>query len=85
MNDITIQIAKAINTLDNQYRTMTNYTDRVKNRTVYDILCKICDMVDPDGDYTMFYTHSEDTYKAQDEIITSVRDILTACINSNNQ
>lgn len=85
MKDITIQINKAINTLDDQYRTLTNYTDRVKNRTVYDIICKICDMVDPDDDYFMFDTHSDETYKAQDEVITSVRDILTACINSNNQ
>lgn len=85
MNDITIQINKAINTLDDQYRTLTTSADRFKNRTVYDIICKICDMVDPDGDYTMFYDHTDETYKAQDEIITSVRDILTACINSNNQ
>ena len=85
MKDITIQIAKANITLDAQYRTLTNSTDRIKNRTVHDILCKISDMVDPDDDYFGFDTHCDDTYKAQDEIITTVRDILTACINSNNQ
>lgn len=85
MRDITIQISKAILNLDSQYSGLTNTDDKIKNRTVHDILCKISDMVDPDDDYFEFDTHSEDTYKVQDEIITTVRDILTACINSNNR
>lgn len=85
MRDITIQISKAILNLDSQYSGLTNTDDKIKNRTVHDILCKVSDMVDPDDDYFEFDTHSEDTYKVQDEIITTVRDILTACINSNNR
>lgn len=85
MRDITIQISKAILNLDSQYSGLTNTDDKIKNRTVHDILCKVSDMVDPDDDYFEFDTHSDDTYKVQDEIITTVRDILTACINSNNR
>lgn len=85
MKDITIQIAKANTTLDAQYLKLTNSTDRIKNRTVHDILCKISDMVDPDEDYFDYDLDPDEIYKLQDEIITSVRDILTACINSNNR
>jgi hypothetical protein len=85
MKDITIQIAHANFALDSQYLTLTNSTDRIKNRTVHDILCKVSDMVDPNDDYFDYDLDSDDLYKLQDEIITSVRDILTACINSNNQ
>ena len=85
MKDITIQIAKANAALDAQYLTLTNSIGRIKNRTVHDILCKVSDMVDPDDDYFDYDLDSDDLYKLQDEIITSVRDILTACINSNNQ
>lgn len=85
MKDITIQIAKANTTLDAQYLKLTNSTDRIKNRTVHDILCKISDMVDPDEDYFDYDLDPDELYKLQDEIITSVRDILTACINSNNR
>ena len=85
MRDITIQVAKANLALDAQYRELTDPTDKIKNRTVHAILCKISDMVDPDDDYFEFDTHCDDTYKVQDEILTSVRDILTACINSNNR
>lgn len=85
MRDITIQIAKANLALDAQYRELTNFTDKIKNRTVHDILCKVSDMVDPDDDYFDYDLDSDVLYKLQDEIITSVRDILTACINSNNR
>lgn len=85
MKDITIQIAKANLALDAQYRELTNPTDKIKNRTVHTILCKVSDMVDPDDDYFDYDLDSDVLYKLQDEIITSVRDILTACINSNNR
>lgn len=84
MRDITIPISKAILGLDAQYRDLTDTTDKIKNRTIHDILCKVSDMVDPDDDYFEFDTHSDDTYQIQNEIITTVRDILTTCINSNN-
>lgn len=94
MNDITIQIAKANFALDNQYRNQTTPIDKFKTSATRNILISISDILDPDGDFSEYccdtlgidpITTTDDIYKLQNEIIISVRDILTACVNSNNQ
>lgn len=93
MKDITIQIAKANLALDNQYRNQTTPIDKFKTSATRNILISIGDILDPDGDFPDYcydllgidpITATDDFYKLQNEIIISVRDILTACINSSN-